>query len=393
MGHSAKHPPHMKQVLDFVSALEAGDHTYPSVKTQSLSPSLYTDPDRLQRERTALFSSAPIIVGHISAVPKAGDHFTFDHLDKPLLIVRGKDNFVRVFLNVCRHRGVRLSNAAEVERKPSFVCPYHNWTYGLDGELMNVPHKDSFETQDVTCRNLIEVPSAIKGGFIFVSQNPDALLDLDSFLGEIGEDLDAFNFSDQVTFAQTVRTKKTNWKLILEAFEDGYHVVRLHRNTVGGMFLDVVSDIIRTGDHLRSIVARTSFEDMRKKPQAEWDARNDMTLAYFLFPNTIIIVHPDYISHLGLYPLTPDETVCIHTCLIDKAPESEKAQAHFERAFAIIDEGVFNAEDFFICEQAQIGMRSGANESLPLSRHEVGIGLLHDIFDEHLGTHTAKAAL
>ena len=177
---------------------------------------------------------------------------------------------------------------------------------------------------------------------------------------------------------------------MLEAFEDGYHVVRLHRNTVGGMFIDNLSDVERVGDHLRSIVARTSFEDMRAKPQAAWDVRKDMTLAYFLFPNTIIILHPDYISHLAVYPRGTDETVCIHTCLIDKKPETDKEQAHFERAFKIIDEGVFNTEDFFICEQAQIGMRSGVNEKLPLSRHEVGLQLLHDIFDEHLIKYKAK---
>jgi len=384
MGKPTTYPPHMRQVIDFVAAVNGGTHDLPEAKTQSLAPALYTDEARLEAERAALFSKAPIIVGHISSLTKAGDHFTFDHLGQPLLIVRGKDDVIRAFLNVCRHRGVRLSNAEDVTRKPSFVCPYHNWTYGLDGELISVPHEESFENDDVSCRNLAAVPCAVKGGFIFVSLDRGAELDLDNFLGEIGGDLDAFNFSSQVTFNQTVRTKACNWKLVLEAFEDGYHVVRLHRNTVGGMFIDVMSDIERLGDHLRSIVARSSFEEMRSKPQAAWDVRKDMTLAYFLFPNTIIIMHPDYISHLAVYPTGTDETVCIHTCLIDKKPETEKEQAHFERAFAIIDEGVFNAEDFFICEQAQIGMCSGVNEILPLCRHEVGMQLLHDIFDEHL---------
>jgi len=374
----------MRQVIDFVAAVNAGRQDFPETKTQSLSPALYTDEARLDAERSVLFSQAPIIVGHISSLLRPGDHFTFDHLGQPLLIVRGKDDVIRAFLNVCRHRGVRLSNADEVTRKPSFVCPYHNWTYGLDGELISVPHEESFENDDVSCRHLAALPCAVKGGFIFVSLDKNAELNLDAFLGEITDDLDAFNFSEQVTFERSVRTKKCNWKLVLEAFEDGYHVIRLHRNTVGGMFIDAMSDIERVGDHLRSIVARSSFETMRQEPQKMWDVRNDMTLAYFLFPNTIIIIHPDYISHLGVYPAGTDETICIHTCLIDKTPETEKEQAHFERAFAIIDDGVFNAEDFFICEQAQIGMRSGANEDIPLCRHEVGLQLLHDIFDEHL---------
>jgi len=384
MGQTVSYPPHMRQVMDFVEAVNAGTHVLPTGKTKSLCPSIYTDEARLDAEREAILNKAPIIVGHIDDLKTAGDHFAFDYLGQPLLIVRGKDDIIRTFLNVCRHRGVRLCNAEGVTRKPSFVCPYHNWTYGLNGDLINVPLEESFENENVSSRNLAAIPCAVKGGLIFVSLDKEADLNLDSFLGNIAEDLDAFNFEGQVIFDRSVRTKKCNWKLILEAFEDNYHVIRLHKNTLGGLFLDATADIERVGDHMRSLVARSSFEEMRNKPQAAWDVRNDTTLAYFLFPNTVIIIHPDYISHLGLYPTSTDETVCIHTCLIDKTPETEKEQAHFERAFAVIDEGVFNAEDFFVCEQAQIGMRSGTNETLPLSTHEVGIQLLHDIFDEHL---------
>lgn len=381
---SSAQPPFTRQAADFVASLEAGEDRYPVAKTQTLPMSLYLDEERLHVEREELFQKAPIIVGHTGMLHKAGDHFTFDHLGKPLLIVRGQDDDIRVFLNVCRHRGTRLSNSEEVSRKPNFVCPYHNWIYGLDGALDHVPLEESFEGQDLSCRSLKQLPCQVENGFIYVSLDPEAKPDVTASLGEISKDFAALNMGSQYVFARSVRTKKTNWKLILEAFEDGYHVIRLHRNTVGPMFLDSVSDIERLGDNLRSIVARTSFDEMRQKPQSEWKYREDMTFAYFLFPNTIIIIHPDYISHLGLYPTATDETVCVHTCMIDHEPSSDKERAHFERAFKIIDEGVFNAEDFHVCEQAQIGMDSGANETFPLSHHEVGIKLLHDIFDEHL---------
>lgn len=384
MKSDTQFPPYAQQAARFVAALDAGIDRYPDAKTQDLSVSLYTDQTRLDAERTALFDAHPIIVGHTSMLEKAGDHFTFDHLGEPLLIVRDNEGDVRVFLNVCRHRGTRLADTDGVSRKPNFVCPYHNWVYGLDGTLNHIPLKESFEGVDLSCRSLKQLPSAVEGGFIFVSLNPEATLNVREALGEIVQDFEGFNLADQVFFKRTVRTKKTNWKLVIEAFEDGYHVVRLHRNTVGPMFKDVTSDIERIGDNLRSIVARSNFDDMRAKPQCEWDYRDDMTFAYFLFPNTIIIIHPDYISHLGVYPTAPDECVCVHTCLIDRKPESDKEQAHFERAFAIIDEGVFNAEDFHVCEQAQIGMASGANATFPLSHHEVGIKLLHDIYDAHL---------
>lgn len=384
MASNEKLPPYVRQAAEFVTAVEAGTCRYPEAKTETVSVSLYLDEDRLKAEKAALFSKAPIIVGHTGMLEKAGDHFTFDHLDKPLLIVRGNDGEIRAFLNVCRHRGTRLSNAEGVSRKPNFVCQYHNWVYGLDGTLNHVPLEESFEGIDLSCRSLVQLPCTIEGGFIFVSLDPEAAPDVKAFLGDISEDFTAFNMEAQFVFDRSVRVKKTNWKLVLEAFEDGYHVIRLHRNTVGSFFLDAVSDITRIGDNMRSIVARSSFDEMRQKPQTDWNYREDMTFAYFLFPNTIIIIHPDYISHLGVYPTATDECVCVHTCLIDRKPESEKEQAHFERAFKIIDEGVFNAEDFHVCEQAQMGMASGANETFPLSSHEVGIKLLHDIFDEHL---------
>lgn len=379
-----KHAPYMTQAADFVNAINAGQVDYPEAKTETLDVSLYTNEARLEAERAALFAKNPIIIGHVSLLEKAGDHFTFDHLGKPLLVVRDHHGAVRVFLNVCRHRGTRLSNSEGISRKPNFVCQYHNWVYGLDGALTHVPLEESFDGIDLSCRSLTQLPSAVEGGFIYVSLDPEAVLDVRGALGSIAEDFDDFNMSEQVFFDRTVRTKKCNWKLVIEAFEDGYHVIRLHRNSVGPMFLDSVSTIEQVGDNMRSIVARSTFDKMRKKPQSEWDYRSDMTFAYFLFPNTIIIIHPDYISHLGVYPTAPDECVCVHTCLIDKKPTSEKEQAHFERAFKIIDEGVFNAEDFHVCEQAQIGMTSGANETLPLSAHEVGIKLLHDIYDKHL---------
>lgn len=381
---TGKTPPYQRQAHDFVAGLDGVIDRYPKTKTQTLHVSLYTDEDRLACEREHLFGKHPVIVGHVSMLEKSGDHFTFDHLGKPLLIVRGQDEEVRIFLNVCRHRGTRLSDSEGISRTPNFVCQYHNWIYGLDGSLKSVPLKESFDGVDLTCRSLTQLPCHIEGGFIFVSLDPNAKPDIGGMLGEIAEDFDALNMEGQVFFDRTVRIKKTNWKLILEAFEDGYHVIRLHRNSVGPMFLDSVSDIERLGSNLRSIVARDTFEEMRKKPNSDWDYRSDMTYAYFLFPNTIIIIHPDYISHLAVYPTAVDECAAVHTCLIGHKPRSEKEQAHFERAFAIIDEAVFNAEDFHVCEQAQIGMSSGANETLPLSHHEVGIKLLHDIFDEHM---------
>ncbi len=377
-------PPHMKLFARLLDEVKS-DYRPPLPEIHDVPVAFYLDDDWLARERFELFAGYPIIVGHETMLTQAGEHFTHDHLGKPLLIVRGRDDHIRAFYNVCRHRGMRLAQNTEVMRKPSFVCPYHHWAYDLDGSLKNVPLSESFDGVNLSCRGLKEVPCEIRHGFIWVQIGETKPLDLNSHLGEIDADLDAFGTGDQHVFRQTTTTKKANWKLIVEAFQDGYHVVRLHQKSVGPLFMDARASMDRVGNNLRAAVARAFFPEILNAPPEKWDDRNHVSFAHYIFPNTIIVFHPDYISHMGLFPQGVDETVVVHTCLIPKEPETEKERDHWERAFDIIENGVFQAEDFFVCENAQIGMASGANETLLLGAQEYGIALFHDILRDEMG--------
>lgn len=380
---NAASPAHMRLFAQLHAELKSGARPARPAAGE-LPTSLYLDEARLRRERALAFAAKPVIVGHAAMIPDPGDHYAHDHLGKPLLLVRGRDGDIRVFLNVCRHRGMRLVVKDGVSRKLGFVCPYHQWSYDLDGKLKNAPLAESFEGADLSCRNLTPVPSGVRGGFIFARIDGSHPLDLDDHLGEIAADLEAFETATHVLYEQTTTVKKANWKLIVEAFQDGYHVVRLHRNSVGPFFIDGRAAIERIGLNLRAAVARQEFADILDAPPSAWNDRIHVSFAHFIFPNTIIVVHPDYISHLGLFPQAVDETIVVHTCLIPKKPKTQKEREHWARAFDIIENGVFQAEDLFVCEQAQIGMASGANETLLLSGHEYGIALFHDILDEVL---------
>lgn len=360
----------------------------PETRTGEIETGFYTDAHWFQQEYQKLFSATPLVVGHSSMLQKIGDHFVHDHSGKPILVVRGKDDKIRAFLNVCRHRGVRLSNANGVANAPSFVCPYHNWIYALDGTLSKVPlQEECFPDLDKSCHGLKELPLAECEGLLFVSGDPDANINLEEQLGSIQEDFKAFGLADHLFFRESVTTKKANWKLIIEAFLDGYHVVRLHRKTVGPLFLDGVAKSQRSGDNILSVVARQEFSQALDLEREDWDLRRHASCAFFLFPNTTIIVHPDYISYLTLFPTAVDETICVHGCLIGEAPRDEKAAAHWERAYSIIEEGVFQAEDLFVCEQAQIGMRSGANDKLLFGSYESSILDFHQIIAEKTGAY------
>jgi phenylpropionate dioxygenase-like ring-hydroxylating dioxygenase large terminal subunit len=353
-------------------------------QTLSVDTDIYSSQQQLDDELSLVFSDTPIIVGHAAMLSEAGSHFTHDHLGKPLLIVRGKDDKIRALLNVCRHRGVRLSNAEDISKRSTFVCPYPHWVYDLDGSLKTVPLEESLPGLDKSCRGLLEVPCEVRHGFIWVNPNPEGTLDLDTFLGDLALDFEAYRVSEQSYFAQSTKIKKTNWKLIVDAFLDGYHVARLHRKTVGPLFKDSVAASARSGLHVRSLVARKEFDEALDLPKEQWCFSRHGTMAYQVFPNTTLIFHPDYLSILTLYPTKPDETVVVHTCLIPEAPKNEKEQGHWERAFSIIENGVFEAEDFFVCEQAQVGLSAGVKQDFLLGGYEESIKMFHAALQENI---------
>ncbi len=357
-------------------AYREGVHATP--QALRVDPRFYTDPHWFQTERDAVFRDRLVVVGHASMLKKPGDHFVHDHTGQPILVVRGQDGVIRAFLNVCRHRGVRLSNAQGVVNRPSFVCPYHSWTYNPQGDLVHIPlEQEAFGGVDKSCHGLRSLVLKQVGGLLFVCPDPQGQPDVDAQLGDLVADLDHFDVAGHHFFRESVSVKKTNWKLVIEAFLDGYHIQRLHRKTVGPLFLDAVAMSERTGLNSRSVVARNEFEQALTLDESEWDLRQHVSCAYFLFPNTELIIHPDYISYLSLFPVSVNETVVVHGCLIESEPDSDKAMAHWNRAFDIIENGVFQAEDLFVCEQAQIGMASGANDSLLLGGHERGIADFH----------------
>ncbi len=350
----------------------------------------YTSESQYQRELERLFLNRPLALGHESQIPEFGDAIVHDYLGLPLVTVRDKSGSINTFMNVCRHRNMRLVSrptpADENEKLTlrSFVCPYHQWTYGLDGKLKNVPLEGSFKDLDKGRLNLVALPTEVRHGLIWLQATTTQRIDLDSHLAGIGTDFDAFGIQDARFYRQSVRRIACNWKLIQDAFLDGYHVVRLHKNTVGRFFPDCVAATQEVGTHIRSAVARNAILDALDLPQAAWRLRDHATFSYTIFPNSIFIMHPDYTSHISLYPQSAGETVFVHSMLVPEYPADDKGRSHYDRSFELIDNGVFAAEDIFVSVGAQAGMDSGANNSLLVGAHEVGLRQFHEILRKEL---------
>jgi phenylpropionate dioxygenase-like ring-hydroxylating dioxygenase large terminal subunit len=195
----------------------------------------YRSHEYQQREREQLWMRVWQIAGRADELPEAGDWKVHAIYDQSFVLVRGKDGAIRGFVNACRHRGNRLCSGSG--RSVRFSCPYHNWSYGLDGQLLAVarPNFDGTVEDFVGAKEnlgLIEVPVEVFAGFIFLNPDPSAK-PLAEFLGPAAARLAAYRLEDMVPYEMNVReTIHSNWKVVLDAFFESYHVQGIHPELV-----------------------------------------------------------------------------------------------------------------------------------------------------------------
>lgn len=349
----------------------------------------YFDPAIYQAEIRRLFRRLPLVVAHSSEIEQ-GQALTHDEYGLPLLITRDRDGALACFLNVCRHRGMRLvEDAGSACAKASMVCPYHGWSYRLDGTLRHIPHAESFDQVAPGTRDLVRLPCAERHGLIWVVLQPEAPLELDAFLSGMGAELDGLGVSDLVHFRTTVTEHEANWKLIVDAFLESYHIRVLHRESIYPFFTDGICTSSRLGPHVHSLVARRPAVDWAKTAQPDPADVEELcrisTPTQMIFPNSITIFHPDYLSLISVYPTGPERFRWIHRILIPHAKSDETWLPHWEKTFNLMEQRVFQKEDIHCAVEIQRGLQTGANRWLTAGRMEQGVGSFHQSIQDVIG--------
>lgn len=357
-------------------AIDAPDGGVPA-RTTELDLERYRSTEELAREEAVLFRRRPIVVAHASSLKSHGDFVTDEIAGTPLLVLRDGER-IRVLLNACRHRGARLTSEPCGKAK-LLTCPYHAWSYRLDGSLMRVPHEEVFGGGlDKQALGLLELPSEVRHGFVWACLHPSAGLDVAAFLGPtLEDDWASFGLDRYVMLGERVHRPRANWKLIVDAFAEGYHLASLHSGSLARFFLEtaILDDC---APHVRQVGARKSLREASARETP--DLRRDTTVFYDVFPNTVLVFHPNWLTALTMIPEGVDRARVVHRML---APVGTDA-TELEKSFTHIDAQVFAKEDLAIAESIQSTLASGALRTMTLGGMEEGMRLFHAARDAAL---------
>ncbi|MBI4852135.1 MAG: Rieske 2Fe-2S domain-containing protein [Acidobacteria bacterium] len=340
----------------------------------------YFSLEALEKERHILFRNYPLIIAHSTQLSNPGDYLCHNETGVPIVLLRNNDGKLKAFINVCRHRGMRLVSEPSGRERRAFVCPYHAWTYDQEGELIYIPQQEGFPDLDCKEMGLINLPVVEKYGFIWVVPTPGKDLNIDEYLGNIGEDFASYGFNTHISYHLTSKRKPLNWKIGVEIFLEGYHVKQTHKKTIFPIFFDNVGVYNQFGLHMRNLFPKRKIVELKGLDKDSWNIRLYANILYYVFPNTLILVEQNHATLFSIFPLDIENSIIIVNTLLPNKPETEKAISHWQKNIDILTNAT--EEDFWMGEAIQKGLSSGANQHFNFARYEHSLHYFHKAISE-----------
>ena len=336
--------------------------------------SSYLSDDRFESE-IAMLRRLSIPFCPSAMLPEHGGYVSRKAAGTPLVVVRGDDGLVRAFVNGCRHRGMPVAKDSGSAR--SFVCPYHGWTYGLNGQLRHIPGQEGFPGVDLQSNGLVEVGALEKGGLIYVNQSgPVELSALES--------VPDFFTSEQQYFDKSEYTDEANWKLIAETTMEGYHIRSLHKKSFAPFGFDNINVVENYGPNSRITFPFRRIEKLRKIPPEARRLDGMLTSVYTLFPNVVISVLSKHTTITVFEPLSPSHTQMVIYRMVNSTHDG--ATIGVEEVARDVD--FVRAAGFDEDREAACGIQetlsSKANQHLTFGHFEKAIVHFHQNLKEYL---------
>ena len=334
----------------------------------------YTDTEVFAREHEQIFARGWICVGRAAAIPERGDYLPAEIAGESIIVLRDRAGALRAFYNVCRHRGTRLCEATHGKLSGTIQCPYHAWTYALDGRLMGAPHMQDVEDFDKSAYPLHAAAVDSWQGFLFVSLAPDPE-PLASALAPMSPRVERYNLSVLRTVRRIEYDVAANWKLILQNYNECLHCPTIHpelatklpyasgaNDLVEGALLGGFMEI-RAPHASATMTGRACALPLGDLPPGD----QQRAYYYALFPTMMLSLHPDYAVSYTVWPASPDRSRVVCEWLVH--PDAPQAPGyHIADAEEFWDRT--NRQDWHICEQSQLGVRSRAYAPGPYSPRE-----------------------
>jgi phenylpropionate dioxygenase-like ring-hydroxylating dioxygenase large terminal subunit len=335
----------------------------------------YTSPDIFAEERERIFARRWNCVGRASAFAKAGDYQLRTVADESLILVRDRGGELHAFFNVCRHRGTRICRETSGQFSETIQCPYHAWTYALDGRLVGAPHMNEVAGFDKKEYPLHEAAVAEWEGFVFVnvSENPEPF---DAWFAPMIGRLSRFGLPALTVGHRARYEVGANWKLIFQNYSECLHCPMIHpelslvlpyqsgaNDLTSGPFVGGYMEIkapnesaTLSGRACGRLVSDTLQGDDRKR-----------AFYYTIMPNLMLSLHPDYVNYYLLTPVAVDRTIVESEWMFNPSNEGDPK---FNPKDAIEFWDVTNRQDWDICERSQLGIYSRRYQPGPYSPRE-----------------------